>query len=186
MAADPAGGGPGHVRAGPSPQEAAGLRQQIAALLPDLRAFARFLVRDRTEADDLVQDGVLRALGALGQFQPGTNLKAWLFTILRNGFYEQVRRRKRERRALEAGFAAEESHPPHQVSRAEVADLEQMLWRLPPLLRESLVLVGAQELTYEEAAAICEVPVGTMKARVSRARSQLERLAHDRTDEAGG
>lgn len=157
--------------------EGALLRQQIAALLPDLRAFARFLVRDRTEADDLVQDGVVRALGALGQFQPGTNLKAWLFTILRNSFYEQVRRKKRERRALEAGFAEEESEPPRQVSRTEMADLAQLLWRLPPLLREALVLVGAQELTYEEAAAICDVPVGTMKARVSRARSQLSGLA---------
>jgi RNA polymerase sigma-70 factor, ECF subfamily len=157
--------------------DAAALRQQIAALLPDLRAFARFLVRDRTEADDLVQDGVVRALGALRQFQPGTNLKAWLFTILRNSFYEQMRRRKREQNALQAGFAEEEAEPPRQVSRTEMAALAQLLWKLPPLLREALVLVGAQELTYEEAAAICDVPVGTMKARVSRARAQLSRLA---------
>jgi RNA polymerase sigma-70 factor, ECF subfamily len=154
-----------------------GLRQQIAALLPDLRAFARFLVRDRVEADDLVQDGLVRALGALEQFQPGTNLKAWLFTILRNSFYEHMRRRKRERTALEAHFAEEEAAPPPQVSRAEMSDLAQLIWRLPPLLREALVLVGAQELTYEEAASICGVPVGTMKARVSRGRSQLAQLA---------
>jgi RNA polymerase sigma-70 factor, ECF subfamily len=167
--------------------DAADLRQQIAILLPDLRAFARFLVRDRAEADDLVQDGLVRALGALDQFQPGTNLKAWLFTILRNGFYEHMRRRKRERTALEAHFAEDEAAPPPQVSRAEMADLAQLLWRLPPLLREALVLVGAQELTYEEAATICAVPVGTMKARVSRARAQLARLAHgDHTGSQAG
>ena len=70
------------------------LRRQIGALLPDLRAFARFLARDRTLADDVVQDAVVRALAALHQFQPGTNLKAWLFAIVRNAFYEQVRRTK--------------------------------------------------------------------------------------------
>ena len=79
-------------------------RRQIAALLPDLRAFARFLARDRTIADDLVQDAVVRALGALDQFQPGTNLKAWLLTIVRNAFYEQMRRQKRESRALSSRF----------------------------------------------------------------------------------
>ena len=155
------------------------LRQQIATLLPDLRAFARFLVRDRAEADDLVQDGLVRALGAMQQFQSGTNLKAWLFTILRNSFYEQMRRRKREQNALAARFAEAESEPPHQVSHAEMTELAAMLWRLSPLLREALVLVGAQELSHEEAAAICGVPVGTMKARVSRARAQLARLARD-------
>jgi RNA polymerase sigma factor (sigma-70 family) len=172
MKRDAAGAAPGRDADG------AGLHRQIAALLPDLRAFARFLVRNRGEADDLVQDGVVRALGALEQFQPGTNLKAWLFTILRNSFYEQARRRKREALALAARFAEDEAHPPPQVSRTEMADLAQLVWRLPPLLREALVLVGAQELTHEEAAAICNVPVGTMKARVSRARAQLAKLAH--------
>ncbi len=157
--------------------EQPGLRQEIAALLPDLRAFARFLVRDREQADDLVQDGVVRALGALSQFEPGTNLRAWLFTILRNGFYEQIRRRKREEAALQARFLEAEALAPAQHSHAEMADLGTLLWRLPPLLREALVLVGAQEMSHEAAAAICAVPVGTMKARVSRARSQLARLA---------
>lgn len=155
----------------------ADLRRQLAALLPDLRAFARFLARERGEADDLVQDTVVRALAAASQFQPGTNLKAWLFTILRNLFYEQARRRRREDAALRQRFAEEELDDPHRVSRAEIADLARLLWRLPPLLREALVLVGAQELSHEEAAAICGVPVGTMKARVSRGRSQLARLS---------
>ena len=140
-------------------------------LLPDLRAFARFLVRDRIAADDLVQDTVVRALGALSQFQPGTNLKAWLFTILRNLFFEQSRRRRREAAALSAHLPLEDAVRPNQSDAAEVRDLELVLWQLSPVLREALVLVGVQELTHEEAAQICGVPVGTMKARVSRARN---------------
>ncbi len=145
-------------------------------ILPDLRAFARFLVRDRVVADDLVQDTVVRALGALAQFQPGTNLKAWLFTILRNLFFEQSRRRRREAIALSTQLPTEESVRPEQDDASHLRDLHRLLWSLPPQLREALVLVGAQELAYEEAASICGVPVGTMKARVSRARAQLTRI----------
>lgn len=154
----------------------ADLRRQIAAMLPDLRAFARFLVRDRVAADDVVQDTVVRALAALAQFEAGTNLKAWLFTILRNQFYEQSRRRQREAAALLVRFEADEAANPEQVARSDISDLQHLIWRLPPLLREALILVGAQELSHEEAAAICRVPVGTMKARVSRARSGLATL----------
>ena len=152
------------------------VRADMLRLLPDLRAFARFLIRDRAAADDLVQDTVVRALGALPQFQLGTNLKAWLFTILRNVFFEQTRRRRREAVALSAHLPTEEAVRPEQSDAREVRDLEQTLWRLSPVLREALVLVGAQELTYEEAARICAVPVGTMKARVSRARTELSRV----------
>lgn len=155
----------------------ADMRQGITALLPDLRGFARFLVRDRTMADDLVQDALVRALAALHQFQPGTNLKAWLFTILRNQFYEQARRRKREAAAMDAAFIGDEGASPPQVARAELQELQVLIWRLPPLLREAVILVGAQELSHEEAAAVCKVPVGTMKARLSRARTALARLA---------
>lgn len=170
--------------------EPADLRAQIASLLPDLRAYARFLARDRSAADDLVQDTVLRALAALEQFQLGTNLKGWLFTILRNAFYEQTRRRKREIAAMERQGVNEEAQAPRQLNQAALTDLQRLLWTLPPLLREALVLVGAQELSYEEAAEICGVPVGTMKARVSRARSQLARAASGEQlvveSEAGG
>jgi RNA polymerase sigma-70 factor, ECF subfamily len=152
----------------------------LAALLPDLRAFARFLARDRPLADDLVQDALVRALGALHQYQPGTSLKAWVFTILRNAYYEQGRRRRREVSLDEADSHRDAStaSAPDYGSRAELGDLQRMIWQLPPLLREALTLVGAQELSYEEAAAICRVPVGTMKARVSRARSALARAMH--------
>ncbi|WP_419731243.1 sigma-70 family RNA polymerase sigma factor [Lichenicola sp.] len=148
----------------------------MAALLPDLRGFARFLTRDPTAADDLVQDTVVRALAAQHSFQPGTNLKAWLFTIERNAFYEQMRRRRRETQLLSEQVPdAVDLQAPEAHRRSELSDLQRLLWTLPPLLREALVLVGAQELSHEEAATICGVPVGTMKARVSRARGQLAR-----------
>lgn len=150
-----------------------GLRRQVIALLPDLRAFARFLVRDQVAADDLVQDAVLRALTALSQFEPGTNLKAWLFTILRNLFYEQSRRRKREARAMLAFTDGDGPAVPAQHAQTELQDLQRVIFELPPLLREALILVGAQGLSHTEAAAICGVPEGTMKARLSRARTAL-------------
>lgn len=126
-------------------------------------------------ADDLVQDTVVRALGAIEQFVPGTNLKAWLFTIQRNAFYEQGRRRRREATLMRAHAPAEDAGAPAQVARSEISDLQRLIWELPPLLREALILVGAQELSHEEAAMICGVPVGTMKARLSRARAALTR-----------
>ena len=162
--------------AGPDPIALGETRRQMLAILPDLRAFARFLVRDPVAADDLVQDTVVRGLGALSQFRPGTNLKAWLFTILRNLFFEQSRRRRREAAALTAHWPTDEMARPEQDDATQIRDLHRKLWSLPPLLREALVLVGAQELSYEEAAAICGVPVGTMKARVSRARVQLTHI----------
>lgn len=163
---------------------AAALRAEIAALLPDLRGFARFLVRDRAVADDLVQDGLVRALGALDQFQPGTNLKAWLFTIVRNTFYEGARRRRRETEAMQHRDAGDEAERPEAETRAAVRDLQSVLWSLSPLLREALILVGAQEMTYEEAAAVCAVPVGTIKARVSRGRAALSEALR-RAEEGG-
>ncbi len=154
----------------PDAEPARDVRRDLTALLPELRAYARFLVRDRSKSDDLVQDTIVRALASLSQFQPETSLKAWVFTILRNAFYEQARRRKREEAALARHGGGGERLQQHH---GEIADMSRMLWALPPLLREALVLVGAQELTHEEAAVVCNVPVGTMRARVSRARGKL-------------
>jgi RNA polymerase sigma-70 factor (ECF subfamily) len=145
----------------------------MAALLPELRGFARFLARDRPAADDLVQEALVRALGALDQFQPDTSLKAWMFTILRNAFYEQQRRRKREAAALDANYDPPQPEFSPQERSSDIGDLERHIWSLPPLLREALILVGAQELSHEDAARVCDVPVGTMKARLSRARTAL-------------
>jgi RNA polymerase sigma-70 factor (ECF subfamily) len=152
------------------------LRREITTLLPELRAYARFLVRDPSKSDDLVQDTVVRGLASMAQFHKDTSLRAWMFTILRNAFFEQTRRRRREVAAME--MHARTAGEAVQIHHGEIADLSQLLWSLPPLLREALVLVGAQEMTHEEAAAICNVPVGTMRARVSRARRQLSVISH--------
>jgi RNA polymerase sigma-70 factor (ECF subfamily) len=145
----------------------------ILPLLPELRAYARFLVRRTGDADDLVQDAVLRAVAAMNQFQPGSNLRAWLFTILRNTFYEQNRRRRTEIALLDRMGTQDDVAAPDQPGHMDLSDLGKALFGLPAILREAVVLVGAQGLSYEEAAIICAVPVGTIKARVSRGRSLL-------------
>ncbi len=147
----------------------------MVALLPDLRRYARFLVRDAAEADDLVQETLTRALGALSQYRHDTSLRGWLFTIQRNVFYEQSRRRRTERAVLEHAGAPEQHSAPTQHDHLDLADLTRHLFSLPPLMREALVLVGAHGISYDDAATICAVPVGTLKARVSRARAQLAR-----------
>lgn len=141
-------------------------------MLPDLRAFGRFLARDASAADDLVQETVVRALRAEGQWQAGTSLRAWVFSILRNVFYEGRRRGAVERRVLES-VSSEGSVAARQHDRLELAGLDAALATLPPEQREALVLVGALGFSYEEGARVAGVAVGTLKARVSRARKLL-------------
>lgn len=161
-------------------------RAELLTLLPSLRGFARFLARDPSMADDLVQETVLRALDRMAQFEEGSSLKAWCFTILRNLFLEQRRRGKKEREVLEHyGQQPAQRVAPSADGRQEVHELEGLLWQLSPLLREALVLIGAHGMTYVEAAEICEVDVGTVKARVSRARSMLHKLAQQQAGEGG-
>lgn len=154
-------------------------RATLARLLPDLRAFARLLAGSRAEADDLVQEALLRMLRALPRFRadaqdPCAGLRAWAFAVLRNVFYETHRRRRREAARIAASAGPpEEGRPPPQEHEAGMQDLERALASLSPVLREALVLVGAQGLSHEEAAALCNVPVGTMRARVSRGRRLL-------------
>ncbi|MCQ4161415.1 sigma-70 family RNA polymerase sigma factor [Roseomonas sp. GC11] len=150
------------------------IRAGLPALLPELRAFARFLARDAAQADDLVQEAVLRALRAEAQWVPGTSLRAWMFHILRNVFLAQLRRRGTERRALER-LPPRGAQPAVQEAHSAVGDLSRALDTLPMAQREALILVGAHGLSHEEAAAVCGVPVGTVKARVARARAALAR-----------
>ncbi len=147
-------------------------RKALAALLPQLRAFARFLARDAARADDLVQDAILRAMTEETQWEPGTDLRAWVFRILRNGFLGQLRRGGAERRALEK-FDRGASSAPTQVDAARLQELDRALDRLSVVQREALVLVAALGFSIEEASAICGAPPGTVKARVSRARAAL-------------
>jgi RNA polymerase sigma-70 factor, ECF subfamily len=166
-------------------------RVALARLLPELRAFARLLAGgSRAEADDLVQEALVRMLRAIHGFQPaaGTDpsasLRSWAFAVLRNTFYESHRRRRREAARIAAAGPPEESRPPSQEHAAGMQDLARALAGLSPSLREALVLVGAQGLSYEEAAAVCNVPVGTIKARVSRGRKLLAAALDDVRPEA--
>ncbi len=157
-------------------------RAAIAQLLPELRAAARLLTSSRAEADDLVQEALLRMLRATASFTPepqyGDDLRAamrpWGLTILRNTFREGWRRARREQAHREE-VTQEEGRAGGEEAAHQLHDLSRAMARLPPALREALVLVGAQGLSHEEAAAVCNVPVGTMKARVSRARAALSR-----------
>lgn len=150
-----------------------GLRFALAGLLPELRAFARFLCGSAAEADDLVQEALARTLRSLDQrTEPVTDLRAWCLAVIRNIFHEGLRARKREVARLRAAVP-EEPAPPAQETPGQMRDLARALRELPPLLREAVILVGAQGLSHQEAADICGVPLGTMKARVSRARKLL-------------
>jgi RNA polymerase sigma-70 factor (ECF subfamily) len=164
------------------------LRATIAQLLPELRAAARLLTAARAEADDLVQDAVLRMLRGAASFVAApdhagdlrTALRPWSLTVLRNAFREGWRRRRREQAYLAHVQRTEEGRSGGQESAARLRDLARAIAALPPGLREALVLVGAQGLSHEQAATVCGVPVGTMKARVSRARQRLaQRFAPD-------
>ncbi len=149
------------------------VKDDIVALLPDLRAFARFMCRERESADDLVQNTVLAALDKQAQFAPGTNLKGWLFTIMRNRFYSDLRTQRRRPAAIDPSVVAPLAAVDNPEATLELKELSSALFRLSPQAREALVLVGAGGFSYEEAAGLCGCSVGTLKARVSRARKQL-------------
>lgn len=141
-----------------------------------MRAFARFLVKDRDRADDLVQDAIVRVLSAAEQFEPGTNFKAWAFTILRNLYYNELRRNGRfvdkgEDVEVAEIFTAVKGD---QDSTLDFRDFFRAFWQLDESQREVLMLVGASGLSYEDASKICGCKVGTIKSRVSRARQQLK------------
>jgi RNA polymerase sigma-70 factor, ECF subfamily len=151
-------------------------KDDLVAEIPGLRAFATSLCGSVSLADDLVQDALLKAWSNSSKFQPGTSLRAWLFTILRNSFYSQYRRRVREIQDSDGVYARGIAVAGDQESHLDLADFRKALGTLPPEQREVLTLVGASGLTYEEAAEICSVEVGTIKSRLSRARSKLSEL----------
>lgn len=150
-------------------------RDSVVELLPQLRAFARALTGNRDRADDLVHETIVRALNAERQFQPGTNLRAWLFTILRNQHISIIRRRRAEVTPLDDLPDSAVATPAAQLSNVEFKQVARVLADMPIAFREALVLVGGAGLSYEEAAAVCGCAVGTIKSRVSRARRDLHR-----------
>src|SRR6202030_910293 len=162
------------------------LRDDILASVPSLRAFAISLSGNGDRADDLVQETLLRALANIDSFQPGSNLPAWLFTILRNLFRSDYRKRRREVEDDDGSYAETLKSQPEQSGRLEFEELPVALAKLPADQREALILVGAAGLSYEEAADICGCPIGTIKSRVNRARGRLaELLAIESVDDLG-
>lgn len=149
---------------------------ELVGTIPHLRSFARSLAGDADVADDLVQDAVTRALAAQRQFTPGTNFKAWIFTILRNLHVNNLRRRKFRAEPLDAVSPEMWSVLPRQDAQLEMDDFRRALVRLSPEQREVLILVGASGFSYEDAAQICECAVGTVKSRLSRARRDLFKI----------
>jgi RNA polymerase sigma-70 factor (ECF subfamily) len=145
---------------------------------PSLRAFAISLTGKPERADDLVQDTLMRAWANAGSYQHGTNIKAWLFTILRNSFTSQYRKKRREVEDADGEMAARLSTPAAQEGHLSLDDLKGALGRLPEEQREAVLLVGASGFSYEEAAEICDCAVGTVKSRVNRARVRLAQLMY--------
>jgi len=163
---------------------AASWRDDVIAMIPALRAFAWSLSHNASDADDLVQDTLIKAWTNREKFEVGTNLRAWLFTILRNTYYTSMVRRRREVRDEDGAYAATLTAAPSQDWSVAVSALEAALNRLPDEHREALILVGGAGLTYEEAAEICGCALGTIKSRVNRARNRLLKLL-DADDSVG-
>lgn len=152
---------------------AADPRDAIVDHIPALRGFAISLTREPAGADDLVQDTIVKAWTHIDKFQPGTDLKAWLFTILRNTFFSQRRRAAREVADPDGVHAASLSVPPAHDGRLAFADFRTAFDKLSPEHREVLILVGANGYSCEEAASMMGVAVGTVKSRTNRARARL-------------
>ncbi len=150
--------------------------QELIGIVPRLRRYATSLTRDAIEADDLVQMTLLKAWEFRDRFEPGSNLVAWLFTILRNGHINGRRKYWREVADPDGAHAGTLAEPAAQEHKVELHDLQQALGRLDQPHREALTLIAVEGLTYEAAAAILGCPPGTVKSRVSRAR---DRLSHE-------
>ena len=156
------------------------MNHDMVALVPQLHTFARSLCRDGVKADDLVQEALMRAINNIERFKPGTNLKAWLFTIVRNEHYSQLRRSKFEAQGMNIELLPEPSVPPDHDGKLELRDLNRALASVSPGQRTALILVSVSGYSYEEAAQICGCAVGTIKSRVARARETLLELLDGR------
>lgn len=159
-------------------------QRDIESEIPRLRRYARALTRDVVIADDLVQDCLARALDKLHLWQEGSDLRSWLFTILHNQYVNHIRRAVREGAAV--GFNETEpllSCAPQQGKRLELRDLERAIAKLPEEQRAVILLVGLEGMRYEEVAAVLDVPVGTIRSRLSRGREALRRLTGNVPDE---
>jgi RNA polymerase sigma-70 factor (ECF subfamily) len=163
-------------RPDPSAERPQDPRDEIALHLKPMRLFALSLTRDLSRADDLVQDTVVKAWTNIDKFQPGTNMRAWLFTILRNTFYSDRRRAKREVSDVDGMLSGRIATKPDHDGRLAMEDFRTAFEQLPDEQREVLILVGAQGFSYEDAAETCGCAVGTVKSRANRGRKRLAEL----------
>ena len=145
--------------------------------IPRLRRYARFIVANEADADDAVQQCLAQAVAGIEQWQPGTNLRAWLFVILRHVVYSEARRVSRRPTILGLeDWDESASVSGGQEERLMLDSLEAAIGGLPDPQRDVVLLVGVEGLSYEEAASILETPVGTIRSRLSRARASLRRI----------
>ena len=149
------------------------VREELVRQIPNLRAFAVSLSGSTERADDLVQEALMKAWASIDMFEAGTNMRAWLFTILRNVYYSDFRKKRREVEDADGKFASNLATHPEQLGHLDMVDFRRALSELAPDQREALVLVGASGFSYDEAAEICGCAVGTVKSRVNRARAKL-------------
>lgn len=152
------------------------LQNGLVALTPNLRAFARTLCGAPDQADDLVQEALVKAWKHRSSFEPGSNLKAWMFTILRNSYLSERRKRKYEVSDPDGIMAEQLSVKGEQTAHMDLLDFAKSFSQLPTEQREALILIGAEGFSYEEAAEMCGCAVGTIKSRVNRARVRLTEL----------
>jgi RNA polymerase sigma-70 factor (ECF subfamily) len=162
-------------------RHASDFERDMIALLPVLRAFSRSLCGRQGIADDMVQNALVNAWRARDRFEPGSNMKAWLFTIVRNEFYSHARRAWRETHYDAGQSEAVPAAPDEQQWSMELGDMARALRKLPDTQREALILVAAGGVSYEDAAKISGVAIGTVKSRVARARVALTALVEGGT-----
>lgn len=171
----------GSAPASPPPNAEEAFRKELIERIPFLRAFSRSLCGDRELADDLAQEALAKAWQSRDTFQAGTNLKAWLFTILRNQFYSDLRRAWRQVPwDVDAGDLLPAADG-EQTWAVELSDMARALRTLPPEQREALILVGAGGFSYDDAAKISKCAIGTVKSRVARARKALAAILEGKT-----
>ena len=151
------------------------MKDEILEQIPGLRAYARGLCRSVPDAEDLVQETLLRAIEYAGSFRPGTNLRAWLFTIMRNRFYTNCRKSARERTGGMDCVSEQPRSEPEQEWHMQTIELHSALRDMPVHYREAIILVGALGESYLEAARVLDCDIGTIKSRVNRARNMLRK-----------
>ncbi len=154
---------------------------RLVELIPHLRRYARFLMRDTLQADDLVQDCLVRALAAEEKYDPSRSLKSWTFTVMHNLFIDKKRKTQRVGVEVELGDDLDVGEQPAQESSAQLRDVARAIDRLNAEQREVLLLVALEGLSYREVAVILQIPVGTVTSRLYRAREQLRRIINEET-----